>query len=90
MFWRFEGAFDKWKRKGIGKNNKRKTVEERLIMRLEELCKGTTAHIMIGEKIIDEFEIVEGVGQGCPLSADLFNVAMSDPENEIIKCKMEE
>lgn len=44
----------------------------------------------LNEEIIDEFETIEGVRQGCPLSADLFNVVMSDMKKEMKKTTYKE
>lgn len=53
--------------------------------RLEELYEETWIKIMIDGEVIDEFETKEGVRQGCPLSADLFNIAVSDIEEDLGK-----
>lgn len=75
-----KAAFDKVKRKEIWKILTKKKVDERLAWRLENLYEETWVKIKIDGEVVDEFETKEGVSQGCPLSADLFNVAVSDLE----------
>lgn len=41
--------------------------------------------ILIRGEIVDKFETDEGVKQGCPLSAEIFNIVISDMEEELEK-----
>lgn len=60
-------------------------VSEHLIGRMKELFRNTKVRIEINGKVIDEFEVREGVRQGCPLSPTLFNIAVADLEEEMAK-----
>ena len=80
-----KAAFDRLKRDRIWERLARKGVNMKLVRRIRSLFEGTRAKIVIGEEAIDEFGVKEGVRQGCPLSPTLFNVAMSDLEEEMGK-----
>lgn len=54
-------AFDKLRRNVTWESLREKKVEEKIIRRLEEIYEETFAKIMIEEKMIDEFEVTEGV-----------------------------
>ena len=78
-------AFDRLKRDKIWERLARKGVNVKLVRRIRSLFEGTRAKVMIGGEVIDEFGVKEGLRQGCPLSPTLFNVAMSDLEEEMGK-----
>lgn len=80
-----KAAFDKQRRRRIWERLRKKGVRNNLINRIEDLFKETLVRIEIDGEIIDEFEVMEGVRQGCPLSPTLFNVAIADLEEEIGK-----
>lgn len=62
------------KKKGIGK---------RLIWRIRELLDEANVKIQIGDEVIDDFLIEKGVRQNCPLSPNLFNVAVAELDEEM-------
>lgn len=83
-----KAAFDKLKHlKSIWERLIDKKVERRIVKRLEEIYEETYEKIMIDKEVIDEFEISLGVRQGCPLSADLFNIAKRNGKSTWGRCK---
>ena len=84
-FANMKAAFDRLKREKIWERLGRKEVNRNLVRRIRSLFERIRAKVEIGGEIIDEFGVKEGVRQGCPLSPTLFNVAMTDLEEEIGK-----
>lgn len=58
-----------------------------LVERVEEILRKTRSRVRVGGKTGAGFWTAKGVRQGCPLSADLFNLVMADLEEEMGKVK---
>ena len=80
-----KAAFDRLKRERIWERLDRKGVNRYLVRRIRSLFEGTRAKVIIEGEVIDEFGVKEGVRQGCPLSPTLFDVVVSDLEEEMGK-----
>lgn len=76
-------AFDKVKRNEIWKMLREREIDGRLIKKLEEIYKNTIVKINVDNEIVDVFMTTEGVRQGCPLSSELYNIAVSDLEKHM-------
>ncbi|XP_011884026.1 PREDICTED: golgin subfamily A member 6-like protein 22, partial [Vollenhovia emeryi] len=66
---------------------RKKGIREGIIERVEEIMRETTSRVRVRGEIGKEFWTARGLRQGCPLSADLFNILLADLEEEMGKVK---
>ncbi|XP_033222583.1 uncharacterized protein LOC117176451 [Belonocnema kinseyi] len=78
---RIQAAFDKVNREKLLKTMEIRGVRKGLIERLKEIYVKTVSAVRVNGKFCTE----EGLRQGCPLSATLFTVLISDIQEEMRK-----
>ena len=81
-----KAAFDNVDRGEMLKMMREGGIEEKLCIGTETIYKETLNKVRINGKIIGEFYTEKGVRQECSLSADCFNIYLSDLEKELQKC----
>lgn len=66
---------------------RRRRIREGLIRRMEEVMKETRNRVRVGGEVGVGFWTARGVRQGCLLSPLLFNIMLSDVEEEMGKVR---
>lgn len=80
-----KAAFDREDRQELNKRLKAIGAEDHLRERIMEIYRETKNTVKIGERRTEVFWTERGVRQGCPMSPTLFNIYMSDLEEEMRK-----
>jgi len=87
MFVDLKAAFDSVDRKILVHTMRTRGVREGLVTRVEEILRETKSRVRIGGEMGEKFWTERGVRQGCSMSPILFNILMSDMEEEMSKVK---
>ena len=85
MFTDLKAAFDEVDRDEIDKVMKKKGVRQSLRLRIAEIFRETKSSARVLDQVGQSFWLARGVRQGCPLSALLFFILISDIEEEMRK-----
>ena len=85
MFIDLKTAFDEVDRDEIDKVMKKKGVRDSLRLRIAEIFRETKSRVRVVDQGGESFWLERGVRQGCPLSALLFIILISDMEEEMRK-----
>ncbi|XP_011881271.1 PREDICTED: uncharacterized protein LOC105569421 [Vollenhovia emeryi] len=83
LFVDLKAAYDSVDRGLLIEAMRKKGIREGIIERVEEIMRETTSRVRVRGEIGKEFWTARGLRQGCPLSADLFNILLADLEEEM-------
>lgn len=76
-------AFDSVDRERLIKVMRERGVREGLVPMCEDMLRKTRSKVKVGREMGSQFWTGRGVRQGCPLSPGMFNLLMSDLEEEM-------
>ena len=85
FFANLKAAFDNVNRKLLNEMMRKMKIENNLRHRVMETYKETRNIVKVGNRKSEEFWTEKGLRQGYPLSPTLFNIYMSDLEEEMAK-----
>lgn len=85
VFVELKAAFDSVDRKVLWETMEQRGVSEVIRRRVRELYRETRSKVRVGSEEGKSFWTARGVRQGCPLSADLFNIMIADMEERLKK-----
>ena len=85
MFIDLKAAFDEVDRDEIEKVMKKKGIRESLRLKIAEIFRETKSRVRVVDQVGESFWLARVIRQGCPLSALLFIILISDMEEEMRK-----
>lgn len=87
LFMNLRAAFDTVDRGVLVETMKRKELREGLVKRVKEVVRETKRRVREGVEMGEGFWMIRGLRQGCPLSPLLFNIFVTDIEEEMEKVR---